>query len=99
MTSRMACDSANMVAPAATYASYFPGGFDCTSSRDISFGVILAANDPLTWQTDAESNRDMWRNLDGCGAETTESGYQVKTGEGYACQNGSEVVYRLSQDQ
>lgn len=99
MASRMACDSANLVAAAATYASYFPGGNDCTPSREVSFGVMLAANDPLTWQVGAESNRDMWRMHDGCGAKTTETGFEVKNGESYACRNGSEVVYRLYQDQ
>lgn len=99
MTSRMACDSAGTIASAATFASYFPGGFDCSPSRDISFGVMLAANDALTWQAGAESNRDMWRMHNSCGAKTTESGYQVKNGESYACATGSEVVYRLYQDQ
>ncbi|MFI6870317.1 alpha/beta hydrolase family esterase [Nocardia sp. NPDC050406] len=99
MTSRMACDSALLVASAATYASYFPDGYNCAPARDISFGVMLAANDPLTWQFGAETNRDMWRDRNGCGAKTSESGYQVKNGESYACQTGSEVVYRVYNDQ
>ncbi|WP_067812950.1 alpha/beta hydrolase family esterase [Nocardia inohanensis] len=99
ITSRMACDSAGTIASAATFASYFPGGYDCTPSRKISFAVMLSANDVLTWQAGAESNRDMWRMHDACGAKTTETGYQVKNGESYACADGSEVVYRLYQDQ
>ncbi|WP_459546135.1 CE1 family esterase [Nocardia sp. X0981] len=97
MTSRMACDAADLIASAAVWAG--PKGAwdqnDCPASRPIAFGVMLNDNDPIVWQVVAEQHRDHWRQMNGCGAETSESGPGVVRGQRFGCQAGTEVVYRL----
>ncbi|MGV9676764.1 alpha/beta hydrolase family esterase [Nocardia sp. NPDC003482] len=97
MTSRMACDATDLVASAAVYAGPAPtlSDDDCPASRPISFGVMLADDDPLVWQVVAEQHRDLWRRKDSCGTSHTETGPEVLTGTRYDCAAGTQVVYRL----
>ncbi len=97
MTSRMACDAADLIASAAVWAG--PKGAwdlaDCPASRDIAFGVMLNDNDPIVWQWIAEQHRDHWRQMNNCGTQHGETGPGVLTGQRFDCAAGTSVVYRL----
>ncbi len=97
MTSRMACDAADLIASAAVWAG--PKGAwdknDCPASRPIAFGVMLNDNDPVVWQAVAEQHRDLWREMNGCTTEHGESGPGVVRGQRFDCAAGTKVVYRL----
>lgn len=97
MTSRMACDAADLIASAAVWAG--PKGAwdlaDCPASRKIAFGVMLNDNDPVVWQWIAEQHRDHWRQMNNCGTEHGETGPGVLTGQRFDCAAGTSVIYRL----
>lgn len=97
MTSRMACDAADMIASAAVWAG--PKGAwdlnDCPASRPIAFGVMLNDNDPIVWQVIAEQHRDHWVAMNNCGPAQTESAPGVVLAQRFDCDAGTEVVYRV----